>query len=268
MKRAFTIIELLVVISIIALLLAIMMPALTAARASTRALVCKTNLHQLLLANIGYASENDGFFVSAASDMLYGPGLHRWHGTRNTLDESFDSRKGPLAGYLADSRVKECPSKVNFVKNQDWNTNFEQGCGGYGYNMTYIGSRLWQAGLSSERDWIDAYARTSRIEEIRKPAQTLMFSDTAMANDGDSLIEYSFAEPPFAVQNGLPVTSFYMSPSIHFRHKDNANIGWADGHISQLKIAPFNDTNVYEIKSADLKLGWFDPIDNSLFDLK
>ncbi len=268
MKKGFTLIELLVVISIIALLLAILMPALALARSEALALVCKTNLHQLLLANISYSSENDGFFVPAASDMLDGPGLHRWHGTRDNLNEPFDSSRGPLSGYLANSRVKECPANVNFVKDKDWNANFEQGCGGYGYNMTYIGSRLWKSGLKTEKDWIDAYAGTTCLGEIRKPAKTLMFSDTAMANDGDSLIEYSFAEPPFAVQNSIPVTGFYMSPSIHFRHKNNANTGWADGHVGNREIAPLSDTNAYGIKSSDLDLGWFDPIDNSLFDLK
>ncbi|MBN1972609.1 MAG: prepilin-type N-terminal cleavage/methylation domain-containing protein [Sedimentisphaerales bacterium] len=268
MRKAFTLIEVLVVICIITLLLSIALPAFTSAREGTRTLVCKSNLHQLLLANISYASENDGFFVPAASDMMDSPGLNRWHGTRNTLNEPFDSQKGPLSGYLANAQVKECPLKVSFVRDHDWNTNYEQGCGGYGYNMTYIGSRLWQTGLITERDWLNAYAKTTRIEEIRMPAQTLVFSDTAMGNDGDSLIEYSFAEPPFAVKNGLPVASFYMSPSIHFRHNSNSNIGWADGHISHSKIAQFDSVNVYEVNSADLYLGWFNPIDNSLFDLK
>ena len=95
-----------------------------------------------------------------------------------------------------------------------------------------------------------------------------MFSDTAMGNDGENLIEYSFAEPPFALQNGIPVTSFYMSPSIHFRHNSNANVGWADGHVSNCKMAKFDKKNAYDVSSSDLNLGWFDPIDNSLFDLK
>jgi prepilin-type N-terminal cleavage/methylation domain-containing protein/prepilin-type processing-associated H-X9-DG protein len=267
-KRAFTLIELLVVISIIAVLLAISMPVFTSARSCTRSLVCKSNLRQLLLANIGYASENDGFFVPAASDMMYSPGLHRWHGTRKSLNEPFDPQKGPLAGYLSESQVKECPSNVTFVQDNDWKTNFEHGCGGYGYNMTYIGSRLWQAGLKSERDWLDAYAKSTRTHEVKMPEQTLMFSDAAMANNGEALIEYSFAEPPFALQNGVPVTSFYMSPSIHFRHNDNANVGWADGHITQREIAYFNDKNAYGVTSADFKLGWFEPVDNSPFDLK
>lgn len=268
MKKGFTLIELLVVIAVIALLLALSMPAFTAARAGSRALACKSNLRQLLLANIGYASENGGFLVPAASDMMDSPGLHRWHGTRKSLNEPFDPKKGPLAGYLCESQVKECPSSVTFLQDNDWNSNFERGCGGYGYNMTYVGSRLWQAGLKTQRDWLDAYAKTTRTDEIKMPALTLMFTDAAMANNGDSLIEYSFAEPPFALQNGVPVTSFYMSPSIHFRHNDNANTGWADGHVTQRKIAQFDNKNAYGVTSADLKLGWFDPLDNSPFDLK
>jgi prepilin-type N-terminal cleavage/methylation domain-containing protein len=58
--KAFTLIELLVVISVISLLLAILMPALSAAKSETRAIVCKSNIRQLLLASNGYANEHDG----------------------------------------------------------------------------------------------------------------------------------------------------------------------------------------------------------------
>lgn len=266
--KAFTLIELLVVISVVALLMAILMPALGAARSQSRALACKSNLRQLLIASIGYATENDGFYVPAASDMWDNAGLHRWHGQRDAIDEPFNPLRGPLIGYLADGRVKECPLKVEFVRGQDWNTNFEQGGGGYGYNMTYIGSRLWQSGISSVQVWKDAYARTTRMSEIAAPAQTLMFADTAMANSGKSLIEYSFAEPPFTIHNGCPVTGFYLSPSIHFRHKDQANAGWADGHIDRRQMAGSGDKNVYGVNPSDLKLGWFEPLNNTLFDLQ
>jgi hypothetical protein len=138
------------------------MPALTAARSSSRALACKSNLRQLLIAGVGYATENDGFYVPAASDIWDNAGLLRWHGRRDTLDEPFDPLRGPLAGYLADGRVKECPAKVDFVKGLAWKTNFEQGCGGYGYNMTYIGSRLWQNGVHSTQTWKDVHANPGR----------------------------------------------------------------------------------------------------------
>jgi len=268
-SKAFTLIELLVVISVIALLMAIFLPALGAARSGSRALACKSNLRQLVIANIGYATENDGFYVPAASDMWDNTGgLHRWHGVRDTLDEPFDSLRGPLIDYLADSRVKECPLSVEFVKGQDWNTNFEQGCGGYGYNMTYIGSRITQSVAGSVQAWKDSYAMTARITEIDAPAMTLMFADTAMANDKKTLIEYSFAEPPFTVYNGKPVTGFYMSPSIHFRHRGQSNVGWVDGHIEPQRMADFNDNNAYGVNSVDMNLGWFEPLDNTPFDLQ
>ena len=273
--KAFTLVELVVVISVIALLMAILMPALTGARAGSRALACKSNLRQLLIASIGYATENDGFYVPAASDIWDNAGLYRWHGRRDTLDEPFDPLRGPLAGYLADGRVKECPAKVDFVTGLEWSANFEQGCGGYGYNMTYIGSRLWQGGIGSVRDWKDSYAKTTRMTEIATPGETLMFADTAMANNLSSpaggqgfVIEYSFAEPPFTVYNGRPVTEFYMSPSVHFRHGNLSNIGWADGHIDPRQIAEFDGENAYGVHSAGMKLGWFEPINNTPFDLE
>ena len=267
-REAFTLIELLIVISIIGLLTAILMPALGAARSGSRALACKSNLRQLVIANIGYATENDGFYVPAASDMWDNAGLFRWHGQRDALDEPFDPLRGPLTGYLADGRVKECPLRLEFVKGQDWDTNFEQGCGGYGYNMTYIGSRTSQSTTGNVQAWKDSYAMTVRMTEIATPALTLMFADTAMANDQNTLIEYSFAEPPFTVHNGRPVTGFYMSPSIHFRHRDRANVGWADGHIEPRQMAGSSGKNVYDAKPCDFKLGWFEPLNNTPFDLQ
>ena len=267
-SEAFTLIELLIVISIVALLTAILLPALVTARSRTRELVCKSNLRQLLVASIGYATENDEFYVPAARDMWDNSGLHRWHGHRDTRNDPFDPLRGPLVGYLADGRVKECPAKTDFLKGQDWKTNFEQGCGGYGYNMTYIGSRRWQNGVRTIEDWKESYALTTRMAEVASPGRTLMFADTAIANDKRYLIEYSFAEPPFSVRNGLPVTEFYMSPSIHFRHRSKANIGWVDGHIDPRSMEVFDRENAYGVKSADMKLGWFEPINNTLFDLE
>ena len=109
---------------------------------------------------------------------------------------------------------------------------------------------------------------TARVTEIAAPAMTLMFADTAMANDQNTLIEYSFAEPPFTVYNGQPVTDFYMSPSIHFRHRGQSNVGWVDGHIEPRRMAGSGDRNVYGANPGDFKLGWFEPLDNTPFDLQ
>lgn len=269
-RKGFSLIELLVVISVIGLLMAVMLPALASARASARGMVCKSNLRQLCLANAGYALENDGCYVPAAADITsqWG-GKYRWHGVRENPDEPFDSAKGPLAAYLSDGKIKECPEKVNFVKGQDWNTNFEQGCGGYGYNRIYLGSREWQGRqFKTLQEMQQAGWETTRTTEVRSSGQTLMFVDTAMSSRKDYLIEYSFAEPPFAVCNGQMIAGVYMSPSIHFRHSGRANIGWTDGHTDSRQMADFKKDNVYGVDSADMNLGWFAPVDNSPFDLE
>lgn len=268
-RKAFTLVELLVVIAVIALLMSILVPALAAAKAQTRQVVCKSNIRQLVLANLGYAGENDGRFVPAALD-IFRDNRHRWHGVRDSINEPFDPLKGPLVGYLADGSVKKCPEKVDFRHGAPWQWDYEDGCGGYGYNMTYIGSRVWE-------DFTEANCRvTTKDVEVARPAETLMFADTAMAkldSGNPYYLEYSFAEPRYFVVNGQPDTTDSLtgkppSPSIHFRHRDKANIGWADGHISSEQMAEFDGINVYGVKSADMMLGWFRPLDNSKFDLK
>lgn len=58
-KKAFTLIELLVVISIISLLISILLPALSAARESARAVLCLSQLRQTGLAIVMYANDFD-----------------------------------------------------------------------------------------------------------------------------------------------------------------------------------------------------------------
>ena len=269
-RKAFSLIELLVVISVISLLMAILLPVLATARSQACSAVCKSNLRQLFLANTGYTIENDGHYVPAAPDITSGKGgKYRWHGVRESADEPFDPLQGPLAGYLSNGKVKECPEGVDFVKGGSWNENFEQGCGGYGYNHIYLGSRNWEDRQFKTIEQMErAGWETTRTTEVGKPGETLMFADTAMCVEKPNLIEYSFAEPPFYVYKGKPLTSFYLSPSIHFRHRDLANVVWADGHSDSRRMAGFGDKNVYDVDSAEMKLGWFEPIDNTLFDLK
>jgi prepilin-type processing-associated H-X9-DG protein len=266
--RAFTLVEIVVVLATISLLTALLMPALGRARTEARELVCRSNLHQLVLANTAYATENGGFYVAAASDLGASAGLCRWHGVRSSLNEPFDPRRGPLAGYLGDGQVKECPLPIAFTKGQEWSRNFEQGSGGYGYNMMYLGSRLWEAPTDAGATPSRAYTHTAAVTEVKNPGQTLMFADAAMAKNGGALIEYSFAEPPFAVFGGQVMTDFRMSPSIHFRHADRANIGWTDGHTGSESLAPLDLANVYGVNSSALRLGWFAPVDNTPFDLR
>jgi prepilin-type N-terminal cleavage/methylation domain-containing protein len=64
-RRAFTLIDLLVVIAIIAILMAILMPALQRIKKQARGVACQSNLHQWGMIWAMYTQDHDGYFPTA-----------------------------------------------------------------------------------------------------------------------------------------------------------------------------------------------------------
>ena len=214
--RAFTLIEILVVIAIIGALVALLFPALAGVREKARATACLSNLRQLSTATFLYCNDNDGYYPPASWD-LPSANLHRWHGVRNRQNEPFKFQSSPLHRYLKTERIKACPTFASYL------TGFEAGCGGYGYNEGYVGS--------GRGDPTDRSNRPAKRGMIRNPENTLLFADCAFFRkdgEGGKLIEYSFVtEPVFEAWGNVAST-----PTLHFRHSGKANVAWCDGHVS------------------------------------
>ena len=261
----FTLIELLVVIAIVAILAALLLPALSRARQQGVRVQCVNNLRQLFLANTMYAGEHQGLYVPAAPDILDGfGGRIRWHGVRKEPNGNspFDPNSGPLAEYLPDGRVKECPAFTEMKRLGEVPNAFESGGGGYGYNMAYIGGTAYLHELP------ESARRTTLDSRVRKPSETIMFADAALPQDG-YIIEYSFIEPPYFVTpdhpQGNPDWGF-SAPTIHFRHNGRANVLWCDGHITSEKWGWAPPTNIYGGSNYRAAIGWFGRKDNYFFD--
>lgn len=258
-SRAFTLIEVLVVVGIIALLIGILLPSLSLAREQARTVVCRSNMRQIMLAN-GYYTENyEGVYCPGASGFL--ANLHRWHGERDQPTQPFDSTRGPLVPYLGpEGEIRQCPTfPAEEIAAETG--GFERGNGGYGYNNDFIGAQMkeYPSGaylVSNDR----AGALAGRV---MRPEETIMFTDAALAADG--LIEYSFAQSRFHPQ----YPGFRGVPSIHFRHRGQTNVGWCDGHVDSHPMTFTEWNHMYRSDPKRFGIGWFGrDDDNRLFDLK
>jgi len=120
-KRSFTLIELLVVIAIIAILAAILMPALSSARERGRLSTCTNNLKQIGLAYSGYTSDYEGYLVPSNPNFDTS-GVNCWVQmliARKYLGSAnFDGKIGTkyLVGTLNPKGVFSCPSNVGEVE--------------------------------------------------------------------------------------------------------------------------------------------------------
>ena len=122
MRRAFTLIELLVVIAIIAILAAMLLPALSAAKQKAWATSCNSNLHQIGLGLRMFADENNDLYPESGSAIYWGavdvapPG---GSGKASWLEQIFP--------YVGNTNVFDCPGNAQLPMNMRGPFNYFNG---------------------------------------------------------------------------------------------------------------------------------------------
>ncbi len=116
-RRGFTLIELLVVIAIIAILAALLLPALNSAKKRGQAIVCLSDTKQLTLGSIIYSGDNDDHIINNGASgiqWVVGSPYLDWSTTpiNTNVAALMDPSQSLMANYIKSPGVYKCPGDI------------------------------------------------------------------------------------------------------------------------------------------------------------
>ena len=221
-------IELLVVISIIALLLAILMPSLSKVKQKASGVVCMNNTKNLSLGWFMYQEDNNGRIVGATSDATESDGTYvGWAGaprdengtilsiTQRTPavtdeDEIRGIERGALYEYMKSPKVYHCPG--DNIRRSKYD--------GIKVFVTYaVAGSLNRDARSGNKLQIKRYS------EIRRPSTKYNFVETAENRNWNMAMRFVMAAPEFTGR-----TDWGWWGPMAINHGDSSVLGFCDGH--------------------------------------
>jgi prepilin-type N-terminal cleavage/methylation domain-containing protein len=201
--RGFTLVELLVVIGIIAILVAILIPALGAVRANAKAVVCLSNVRQIAHAAQAYAVDNK---VYVGFDKNVAPNL---------------DRKAALYPYLQQGK-NNAENKAKSIWNCPSNDRIEQEAS-YGFN-----TNLNWMGVGRIKRWAETVALCDGGLSVPDPK--------TLKDDPNFKLVPSLSTHLWAPGKAFSTSACYPNPLRHPRQ--TVSVGYTDGHAERMELKP------------------------------
>jgi prepilin-type N-terminal cleavage/methylation domain-containing protein/prepilin-type processing-associated H-X9-DG protein len=238
--RGFTLIELLVVIAIIAILAALLLPALSSAKRKAQETKCKSNLKQLTLAGFMYLSEN-GPIAYPSKNVVWIPAV------MPNLSSAMDTLLCPTAAQPADPRLND------FVKGSAVNAWSWFSTAAHATNGSYaINGWFYPAAATIQyvgEDLLPNYFLKDTA--VQHPTTTPLFVDsvwpdmwpTPDAPPSSDLYQLSPTDGPNGGMTIATIARHGVAPSGAFSDVDtgqpfpgSVNVGFADGHVESSRL--------------------------------